>query len=152
MFTNPCYNATTDRHMRAECSKDESLDSAKRSDDNTHSSAKEPSPRQSEGSSISELCGRVFFDILKSNRYSELCGLLLKNFGVVNANQVLDLNNGDYETSPMLYLKDTQLTRHVISFSAETSQEKLFAICRTYIDICMIRLKNLYLKDDPLNY
>ncbi|GJT47591.1 hypothetical protein Tco_0973748, partial [Tanacetum coccineum] len=90
----------------------ESLDSAKRSDDNTHSSVKEPSPRQSECSSISELCGRAFSDILKSDKYSELCGLLLKNFGVVNANQVLDLNavnlkmnNGAYETSPMLYLK-----------------------------------------------
>ncbi|GJW38144.1 hypothetical protein Tco_0063989 [Tanacetum coccineum] len=91
---------------------EESLDSAKRSDDNTHSSVKEPSPRQSECSSISELCGRAFSDILKSDKYSELCGLLLKNFGVVNANQVLDLNavnlkmnNGAYETSPMLYLK-----------------------------------------------
>ncbi|GJV83565.1 S-adenosyl-L-homocysteine hydrolase [Tanacetum coccineum] len=67
------------------------------------------------GSSISELCGHAFFDILKSNKYSELCGLLLKHFGVVNANQVLDLNamnlkmnNEAYETSPMLYLKDIQ--------------------------------------------
>ncbi|GKA04239.1 patatin-like protein [Tanacetum coccineum] len=114
------FRSDTDRHVRAECSKDasthESLDSAKRSDDNTHSSAKEPSPKQLKGSSISELCGRVFFDIIKSNKYSELCGLVLKNFGVVNANQVWDLNamnlkmnNEDYETSPMLYLKDTQL-------------------------------------------
>ncbi|GJS34102.1 reverse transcriptase domain-containing protein, partial [Tanacetum coccineum] len=94
---------------------EESLDSAERSDDNTHSSAKEPYPRQSEGSSISELRGRAFSDIIKSDKYSKLCGLLLKNFGVVNANQVLDLNamsltmnNRAYETSPMLYLKDIQ--------------------------------------------
>ncbi|GJU17307.1 PHD finger protein EHD3, partial [Tanacetum coccineum] len=113
------FRFAVDRHVRAECSKDEytheSLDSAERSDDNTYSSAKEPSPRQSEGSSISELRGRAFSNILKSDKYSKLCGLLLKNFGVVNANQVLDLNamsltmnNGAYETSPMLYLKDIQ--------------------------------------------
>ncbi|GKB52314.1 hypothetical protein Tco_0903067 [Tanacetum coccineum] len=113
------------REMKNEVSQPESgctsvlkvkrLLSAERSDDNTHSFAKEPSHRQSEGSTINELCERAFSDILRSDEYSKLSGLLLKNFGVVNANQVLDLNainlkmnNGAYETSPMLYLKDIQ--------------------------------------------
>ena len=61
------------------------------------------------------MCGCALSNIINSEKYSELFGLLLKNFGVVHANQVLDLNaislkmnNGAYETSPMLYLKDIQ--------------------------------------------
>lgn len=112
-----CIQKSLVTHPESGCTSvlKESLDSAERSDDNTHSSAKEHSHRESEGSTISELCGRAFSDIINSDKYSELSGLLLKNFGVVNANQVLDLNainlkmnNGAYETSPMLYLKDIQ--------------------------------------------
>lgn len=99
-----------------------SLDSVERSENKTHNSAKENSHatstvllKQSEGSTISELCGHAFSDILNSDKFSELCGLLLKDFGVVDVNRVLDVNaiklkmkNGAYETSPMLYLKDIQ--------------------------------------------
>ncbi|KAI3784606.1 hypothetical protein L1987_43708 [Smallanthus sonchifolius] len=100
----------------------ESVDNVEKSDNRTHDSAKKLALvlssdllKQSEGSTNSELCGRALSDTLNSEKFSELCGLLLKNFGVVNDNRVLDvdalslkLKNGAYETSPMLYLNDIQ--------------------------------------------
>ncbi|XP_076955262.1 PHD finger protein EHD3-like [Bidens hawaiensis] len=99
-----------------------SLDNVERSDNQPNSSATEPSHvtlcgwlKQSEGSTSSELCSGVLLNILNSDKFSELCGLLLKNFGVANVKQVLDIDaisskikNGAYETSPLLYLKDIQ--------------------------------------------
>ncbi|XP_071711203.1 PHD finger protein EHD3-like isoform X2 [Rutidosis leptorrhynchoides] len=68
-----------------------------------------------EGSTISDLCRQSFTGILNSDKFSDLCGLLINNFGTVNVNRILDveaihskMKNGAYETSPMLYLKDTQ--------------------------------------------
>ncbi|KAI7740711.1 hypothetical protein M8C21_023522, partial [Ambrosia artemisiifolia] len=99
-----------------------SLDNVERGDNQTHNSAQEPSHvlssglfKQSEGPTNSELCGRALSDTLNSEKFSELRGLLLKNFGVVDVNRVSNvdainskLKNGAYETSPMLYLKDIQ--------------------------------------------
>ncbi|KAF5765887.1 putative histone-lysine N-methyltransferase chromatin regulator PHD family [Helianthus annuus] len=99
-----------------------SLDNVERSDNQTNSSAPEPSrdmscglSKQSEGSTHSELCFGALSDILNSDKFSQVCGLLLKNFGVVNVNQVLNIDaisskmkNGAYETSPVLCVKDIQ--------------------------------------------
>ncbi|CAH1421812.1 unnamed protein product [Lactuca virosa] len=98
----------------------ESLHNVERSDNQTHGSAKELplaiSGRllnQPEGPTISKLYELAFSDILMSEKFSELRGLLLKNFGVVDVNQILDLDaikmkikNGAYESSPMLYHND----------------------------------------------
>ncbi|KAD6796092.1 hypothetical protein R6Q59_020020 [Mikania micrantha] len=98
------------------------LDNVKRGDNQTNNSAPELSHvmtsgllKQSDDCTSSELCCSALSDILNSEKFSELCGLLRKNFGVVNVNQVLDIdaislkiNNGVYETSPIIYLKDIQ--------------------------------------------
>ncbi|XP_071731254.1 PHD finger protein EHD3-like [Rutidosis leptorrhynchoides] len=100
----------------------ESFDSVEASENQTLNSAKEhtrvvcsESIKQSEASTISELCGHAFTDVLNSDKFSELCDLLFRNFGVVNTNRILDvkaihskMKNGVYETSPILYLKDIQ--------------------------------------------
>ncbi|KVG94851.1 PHD finger protein EHD3 [Cynara cardunculus var. scolymus] len=100
----------------------EPLDGVEKSDNQTHNCATELSHfmssgllNQSESSTISGLCGRAFFDILMSDKFSELCALLLKNFDGVNVNGILDVNainmrmkTGAYESLPMLYLKDVQ--------------------------------------------
>ncbi|XP_076920801.1 PHD finger protein EHD3-like [Bidens hawaiensis] len=99
-----------------------SIDNVERSDSQPNRSAPEPSHvmlcgwlKQSEGSTSSELCSDALSNILNSDKFSELCGLLLKNLGVANVKQVLDIDaissmikNGAYETSPLLYLKDIQ--------------------------------------------
>ncbi|KAK1441249.1 hypothetical protein QVD17_07093 [Tagetes erecta] len=99
-----------------------SFDNIERNDNQSNGSAPKLSEvmscrllKESERSTSSELCRDALSDILNSDTFSELCGLLLKNFGVVNINQVLNIDaisskmqNGAYETSPMLYLKDIQ--------------------------------------------
>ncbi|KAI3761866.1 hypothetical protein L1987_52288 [Smallanthus sonchifolius] len=99
-----------------------SLENVERSDNQTNGSTPELSGvmscgllKQSEGSTSSELCWRALSDILNSDKFYELRGLLLKNFGVDNVNRVLGIDaislkmkNGAYETSPMPYLKDMQ--------------------------------------------
>nr|GFA38926.1 ferredoxin, root R-B1 [Tanacetum cinerariifolium] len=65
-----CIQKSVVTHPESGCTSvlKESLDIVERSDNNTHSFTKEPSPRQSKGSSISELCGRAFSDILKASQ------------------------------------------------------------------------------------
>ncbi|KAI3767593.1 hypothetical protein L2E82_17838 [Cichorium intybus] len=88
----------------------EPADNSKRVDNQTHKQLQLVIPNNQ-----SDLCGRAFSDILTSEKFSKLCGLLVNNCGVTNINQILDfdtvntrMKNGVYQTSPLLYHRDIQ--------------------------------------------
>lgn len=62
-----------------------------------------------------ELCKHVFFNILISEKFTELCNLLFRSFHGVKVDRVLDVSlinsrmkEGAYESSPMLFHSDIQ--------------------------------------------
>lgn len=65
--------------------------------------------------SATEVCQRVFFNIIISEKFTSLCKLLFYNFQGVKADKVFHLSlinsrmkDGVYENSPMLFSKDIQ--------------------------------------------
>ncbi|KAG5525137.1 hypothetical protein RHGRI_031719 [Rhododendron griersonianum] len=62
-----------------------------------------------------DACGRAFFDIAVSEKFAELCGLLLENFQGIKVDSFLDISlinsrmkQGAYESSPALFHSDMQ--------------------------------------------
>ncbi|KAL2467804.1 PHD finger protein EHD3-like [Forsythia ovata] len=62
-----------------------------------------------------ELCRCMFFDIIMSEKFAQLCSLLLENFQGLKADKLLDLSlinsrmkEGAYESSPVLFYSDIQ--------------------------------------------
>ncbi|KAG8378212.1 hypothetical protein BUALT_Bualt08G0114300 [Buddleja alternifolia] len=62
---------------------------------------------------VTELCRRTFFDIIMSEKFAELCGLVLENG--MKANKLLDLSpinsrmkENAYDSSPVLFHSDVQ--------------------------------------------
>lgn len=89
--------------------------------DRTHKSAKVSLSVTCNGSSCksscsnTDLCGRVFHDIVMSEKFTQLCDLLWKNFEGVKVDSLQDIHRinlkmkeGAYEKSPMLFHSDMQ--------------------------------------------
>ncbi|XP_052190233.1 PHD finger protein EHD3 isoform X2 [Diospyros lotus] len=87
----------------------------------TYSSSKEDADVTSNGplnksnSTTSDLCRRAFFDVVMSEKFAQLCGLLLQNFQGIKVDSFLGINlmnsrmkEGAYERSPMLFQSDMQ--------------------------------------------
>ncbi|XP_047341012.1 PHD finger protein EHD3-like isoform X2 [Impatiens glandulifera] len=62
---------------------------------------------------ITELCQRTFVDILMSEKFAQLCSLLMENFSGMRVDEFIDIKNinsrmenGTYETSPVLFHSD----------------------------------------------
>lgn len=69
----------------------------------------------SNNSKFTELCRCTFFDIIMSEKFAQLCNLLLENFEGMKADKLFDLNRINsrmkeraYENSPLLFQSDIQ--------------------------------------------
>ncbi|GLT77932.1 hypothetical protein SLA2020_494860 [Shorea laevis] len=65
--------------------------------------------------SVTEMCQRVFFNIIISEKFTSLCKLLFDNFQGIKEDRIFHLSlinsrmkEGVYENSPMLFLTDIQ--------------------------------------------
>ncbi|KAL8459428.1 hypothetical protein ACS0TY_036787 [Phlomoides rotata] len=73
------------------------------------------SVNESNDSTFTELCRCTFFDIIMSEKFAQLCSLLLENFEGMRAEKLFDLNHINtrmkekaYEKSPLLFQADIQ--------------------------------------------
>ncbi|KAK6131082.1 hypothetical protein DH2020_035177 [Rehmannia glutinosa] len=64
---------------------------------------------------FTELCQRTFFDVIMSEKFAQLCSLLLENFQGLKADKLFNLNHinsrmkeSAYESSPLLFQSDIQ--------------------------------------------
>ena len=71
--------------------------------------------KESNPQTTTEICQRVFFDVIISEKFTSLCKILFDNFQGIRLDSLFHLNlinsrmkDGVYEHSPMLFLSDIQ--------------------------------------------